>query len=574
MNLSQTLSEKDILGIALSRGWAAGPLRYFDSDHTFFPMTHRLLPEQVEAEWRRFDSALKKCYDDLAGIRFRLEKEEVQKGVVAILDAHLQMIQDPGLIDKTRQRIEGLESAESAFCQVVESYLARFRKIKDPFFRERAHDIRDISFRVARYLCHQERSLLDTLDEPSILFMEEISSTLVAEISSEKVAGIITTTGSETSHAAILARAKGIPYITGIRKETLSGGFGEKVVLDGFSGRIMLNPSRETMKRFLLERECQNRREGELEAMRDLKAETFDGYRMRLSANIDHEAELELLHRYGGDGVGLFRSEIAFLKESAFPDEEAQYRIYRSIVKKMKGLPLVIRTFDIGGDKGGETENPYLGTRAIRYLLKEKSVFKTQLRAILRAAYDAEVSVMFPMISGLSELKEAKRLLRQVEMELEKEGVPFKKGIGVGSMVEIPSAAILSDLIAKECDFISIGTNDLVQYSLAVDRGMDHLSDFHTPTHPGVIRLIKTVVSEANRQGIPVTICGEIAADPRFTALLLGLGVQELSVSARHIPYVKQAIRKTGIVQAARLAEEVLNLDDPEEIVRYLEKLS
>jgi phosphotransferase system enzyme I (PtsI) len=347
--------------------------------------------------------------------------------------------------------------------------------------------------------------------------------------------------------------------------------------LDAFGGKVIVNPKSSSLKRFLADKARMEDLESKMQASRSLMAETYDGYRVRLSANIDMEGELDLLHRYGGDGVGLLRSEIAFLHEENFPTEEVQYRIYKSVVDKMKGLPLVIRTFDVGGDKRSlhslmQEESTYIGSRTIRFFLKEKLVFKTQLRAILRAAAGQAVSIMFPMISGLSDLKEAKLLLKQVEEELTNEGIPHKKGIGVGSMVEVPSAAILSDLIAKECDFLSIGTNDLVQYSLAVDRGEDQTTGFYTPTHPGVIRLIKTVVSEANRQGIPVTVCGEIAADPRFTPLLLGLGVHELSVSARHIPFVKEQIRKSGIVRAVRLAEEVLNLDDPEAIRDLLER--
>ncbi|MCB1114253.1 MAG: phosphoenolpyruvate--protein phosphotransferase [Chlamydiia bacterium] len=570
------LQERDLSGITLSKGVAMAPLFFFSSLSQTTPSFKTLSPGQEEGEFQRFKTALNNCYKDLETIRSRLKTEDVQKGVVAILDSHLQMIRDPGLLEKTRKKIFEHLPAEYAFRQVIEEYLKRFNKIKDPFFKERAYDVKDVATRVERHLLKDDLSPLDEIIEPSILFMKEASSTLVAELSPLKVAGLITESGSETSHAAILARAKGIPYLSGIRYKDLVEEEGERVILDGFGGKVIVNPSLESLNRFLAEKQRRDSLEGELDALRALKAETFDGYRLRLSANIDLEGELDLLHRYGGDGVGLFRSEIAFLKESSFPDEEAQYRIYKSIVDSMKGLPLVIRTFDIGGDKGVlpvtvHEENPYLGSRAIRFLLKEKLVFKTQLRAILRAAHGAQVSVMFPMISGLSEIKEAKALLAQVEKELEQENIPFKKNIGVGSMVEVPSAAILSDLIAKECDFISIGTNDLVQYSLAVDRGSDQLSEFYTPTHPGVIRLIKTVVSEANRQGIPVTVCGEIAADPRFVPLLLGLGVHELSVSARHIPYVKQEIRKTGIVRAARLAEEVLNLDDPEEIARLLE---
>lgn len=562
-------------GTALSRGVAMGPLFYF-SPH--MERVGRPIPIQKgkeEEECLRFHHALDKSRADLERIREELINDRVKEGA-QILEAHLQMMLDPGLIRMTEEEIWHLKPAETAFQEVIESYVNRFAQLKDPFFRERAHDVLDIARRVVGHLCEIEFDQWVSLPEPSILVAEELSSTLVAELSAKQVIGLITAKGSDTSHAAILARAKGIPFISGIPHQELKQASGKYAILDAREGKVIVDPSPTSMKAFL---ETKQRLEVEmrsLESARGLKAETTDGYEVRLSANIDVEGELDLLHQYGGQGVGLFRSEYVFLKHEKFPDEEAQFIIYKGIVEKMRGLPIVIRTFDVGGDKGSfqphsREDNPYLGCRAIRFLLREKKIFKTQLRAILRAAVFGDVAIMFPMVSGLSELKEAKNLLLQVEMELEREQIPHRKNIRVGSMIEVPSAAILADLIAKECDFLSIGTNDLVQYSLAVDRGNERLSSFYTPTHPGVIRLIKMVVNEANRQGIPVTLCGEIAADPRFTPLLLGLGVHELSVAARHIPVVKQQVRFTSIVRAAHLAEEVLNLSEPEEIADLLE---
>jgi phosphotransferase system enzyme I (PtsI) len=303
-----------------------------------------------------------------------------------------------------------------------------------------------------------------------------------------------------------------------------------------------------------------------------LESETYDGYKILLSANIEMFSELDMLHQFGGSGVGLLRTESIFLTKENFPTEEEQYHVYRRFVEKMDGLPIVVRTFDLGGDKYLRNQqsmhevNPFLGCRAIRFLLREKEIFKTQLRAILRASAHGDVSIMFPMVSTLSELLEAKDLLNESKQELINCGKAVSEHLPIGCMIEVPSAAIISDLLAKECDFLSIGTNDLVQYSLAVDRSNNALRNLYRPTHPSVIRLIRLVVSEANHQGIPVALCGEVAADPRFTPLLLGLGIHELSVASRYIPVVKHAIRNTSIVAASKLAEKALSLSSATEI--------
>lgn len=569
--------EQQLKGTSLSKGVAIAPLFFFTPKITPLIFSASIKQKEIQSECCRFQLALTKCRSEIEKIRDDLIQEQIQQGVVAILDSHLQIMLDPGLIEMTQKEITSLKPAEIAFQTVIDYYIEKFKKLRDPFFRERANDIQDIARRVVANLCETKFDQWESIREPSILVADELSSTMVAELCPHLVVGILTTKGSDTSHAAILARAKGIPFISGIKLKDLEHQVFGQVILDARKGIVILNPSLESLTSFL---ETKNKIEEEqenLKASRNLKAETFDGYEIRLSANIDVEDELDHLHQYGGHGVGLFRSEFVFLKHEIFPTEEEQYLIYKNVVDKMSGMPLVIRTFDVGGDKGNfntpiKEDNPYLGCRSIRFFLKERLIFKSQLRAILRAAVAGDVSLMFPMVAGLSELKEAKVILKEVEKELEREGVVYKKDIRLGSMIEVPSAAILSDLIAKECDFLSIGTNDLVQYSLAIDRGNDLLSGFYTPTHPGVIRLIKTVVTEANRQGIPVNVCGEIAADPRFTPLLLGLGVHELSVSARHIPFIKQQVRRISIVRAAKLAEEALNLGEPAEIASLLDK--
>lgn len=568
--------ETRLNGVPISKGGACGPIFFFTQQESIKKEVRRITPSQVKGEIKRFLHSLRQSRDDIERLKSELERENIKEGVM-ILEAHLQMMQDPGLINLTESKIKDHKGAECAFQEAIETYLERFDKIEDPFFRERAKDVQDIGRRVMSYLREIKSNPWDGLTTPSIIVADEMTATWVAEFNPEIILGIVTEKGSTTSHAAIVARARGIPYLSGITCSLISTFHEHTAIIDANEGKLILNPSEKRLDNFRLFKERESKELKQLQDAVPLKAETFDGYSIRLSANVDVDSELEMIHQFGGCGVGLFRSEYVFLAHGKFPSEDEQYEIYKSIVDKMEGLPIVIRTFDIGGDKGGlplqsREANPYLGCRAIRFLLKEQKIFKTQLRAILRAAYHGDVSIMFPMVSGLSELLEAKAMLQEVELELAKEKIPYKEAIRIGSMIEVPSAAIIADLIAKECDFLSIGTNDLVQYSLAVDRGNQSMSNFYTPSHPGVIRLIKMVVNEANRQGIPVTVCGEIAADPRFTPLLLGLGVHELSVSARFIPLIKARVRSLSIVQAVQLADEVLSMSTPQQIMERLEE--
>jgi phosphotransferase system enzyme I (PtsI) len=416
------------------------------------------------------------------------------------------------------------------------------------------------------------RVTLADIPRNSIVFAQELAPTDTAEAKSGCVSAFVTEVGGETSHAAIMAKAKGIPYVASVDFQAFDAHKSRSVIVDGRTGDIILSPSSETLSKYRELKKQLNFHIKGLEKESGLQAETIDGYKVRLSANVEMLNDLECLKDFGSEGVGLFRSEYIFLTCNDFPSEEEQFIAYRSIVESIKGFSVVIRTFDIGGDKFRDFEelrnevNPFLGCRAIRFMLKEPEVFKCQLRAILRASAFGDVKILFPMISGLPELLEAKGLIEESKSELRSKGIPFSESVEIGCMIEIPSAAITCDLLAHECDFLSIGTNDLVQYSLAVDRGNQLMSYLYTPMHPCVIRLIKMVVSEGCRNGIPVSVCGEIAADPRFTSLLLGLGVRELSVAARFIPIVKNAIRNSSIVDSSHLAERVMTLPTDKEI--------
>ena len=493
----------------------------------------------VESEVIRYQRALLKAKEDIKLLQKKLQNERIFDGA-AILDAHLQMMQDPLLTSQVEKKIRiELKNAEYVFQNIITEYREKFNSIADPFFRERFKDIKDISKRVLGELRESVRVCLADIPKDSIIFAADLTAFDTAEANSV-VNAFVTKDGGATSHAAIVAKAKGVPYVSSVDLDSINPDKNSLVIVDGRTGEIILNPSQETLTKYQILRDQLSRHLHKLKQAGNLEAETYDGYRIQLSANIEMSSEIDMLHQFGGSGVGLLRTESAFLSKEAFPTEDEQYKIYRHFVEKMKGLPIVIRTFDLGGDKFLRNQttqecNPFLGCRAIRFLLREKEIFKVQLRAILRASAHGDVRVMFPMVSALSELLEAKEILNQSKQDLLARGEIIAERIPIGCMIEVPSAAIIADLLAKECDFLSIGTNDLVQYSLAVDRSNNTLSHLYMPTHPSVLRLIKMVVSEANHQHIPVTVCGEVAADPRFTQLLLGLGVHELSVASRYL---------------------------------------
>ncbi len=561
-------------GFPICRGIAIGKPFFFTLVEESVPQ-YDIPPSNIEDEVDRYRNAMSRCREDVKRLKKQLQQEQIDEGA-AILDAQLQIMQDPLMTTQVEDEIRrSRKNAEYVFRKLISQYQKKFYAMTDPFFRERVKDIEDIAKRVRAYLSETLRMSLQDIPPNSIIFARELAASETAEANSFCVNAFVTEVGSSTSHAAIVAKAKGIPYVTNVDIDRLESFQNQTVIVDGRTGDIIVNPDEETLAKY---HDIRNQLETHLAKLSEigtLEAETYDGYKMLLSANIEMANELDMLHVYGGNGVGLYRSEYLFLAQQKFPSEEEQFAIYRQVVEKMRGLPIVIRTFDVGGDKflpnqQPQEGNPFLGCRAIRFLLREREIFKTQLKAILRASAYGDVSIMFPMVSALSELMEAKEMIEEARQELAREGEVVAKHVPIGCMIEVPSAAVIADLLAKECDFLSIGTNDLVQYSLAVDRGNIALNGLYTPTHPSVIRLIKMVITEANQQGIPVTICGEVAADPRFTPLLLGLGVQELSVAVRYIPMIKNAIRNTSIVAASQLAEKALSLKTAFEIQEML----
>lgn len=566
--------EVKVQGIPICRGIAIG--KFF-----LFGYTQDAVPEieihetDIEGEIEHYRHAIKCCENDVISLKKQLEIDGVHEGA-AILEAHLQMMQDPLLTHHVEEEIRlAKKNAAYIFHKSIKEYQKKFSSIADPFFRERFKDLQSISRRIMGYLRKIGQASLADIPPNSVVFALELAASDSAEAKIGDVNAFVTQHGGITSHAAIVAKAKGIPYVANINLKNCKPHKESLVIVDGRTGDVVINPTLETLSKYRILQKQLADHFLTVEKAGDLKAETIDGYEVHLSANVDQASELENIHSYGSGGVGLFRSEYIFLSKGQLPDEEEQFKIYRDIVQKMRGLPIIIRTFDIGGDKfilnrlSEKESNPFLGCRAIRFLLKEQEVFKAQLRAILRAAIYGNVSIMFPMVSSLEELLEAKRIVKQIQNELESNGIHLSYNPRIGCMIEVPSAAIIADLLAKECDFLSIGTNDLVQYTLAVDRDNQAVSELYNPAHPSVLRLIKMIVSEADKHEIPVTLCGEVAADPRFTPLLLGLGIH-LSISTRYIPTIKHAIRNISFLSASHLVEKVLSLTNAIEVQALL----
>lgn len=572
-----TAQEIRIKGTAISGGIAIGrlyPINYTEITIPYFP----ILKADVENEISRYRYAIKRSREDLERLQKELAKDQIEEGV-DILEGHLQIMYDPLIATRVEDEIRSTyQNAEYVFHKNIKECHDRLNSCENPYFQERSKDVEDVSTRILGYLREQEFSYSTDIPPDSIICARDLTPSLVAEANGGRTVALVTQTGGATSHASIVARAKGIPYVSNIDYELLTAKGDATAIVDGIAGELIIHPTDETLNNYRLAQQRLLDNFRTIDKLSHLQAETYDGHRVGLLANLDVDDELDVLHEYGGDGVGLYRSESVFLTHARFPSEDEQFLIYQRIVQKMRGLPIVIRTFDVGGDKWGgigsfsQELNPYLGCRAIRFLLKDKIIFKAQVRAILRAAVFGKVSIMFPMVSSLSELIEAKELVREVADELKKSGIHYSDPFKIGCMIEVPSAAVIADLLAKECDFLSIGTNDLVQYSLAVDRGNHAMSDFYTPAHPGILRLLRMIIIQANRRGIPVTVCGEAAADPRFMPLLLGLGVHDLSVALRRFPRVKKLIRHTSIVKAAALAEKALTLANAHEIQELLDK--
>lgn len=535
-----------------ARGCAAPPVR-------------RILPTEIEEEWQRFDAALTRTEEEISGLKRRVEKVSGATEA-AIFDAHLLFLRDRTLMARMRKELPArLQNVDSVYYAVVQNFMEAMRQVDDPYLRSRVVDIGDVLQRVLKNMSPaQQGSSAASLREPCVLAAYDLTPSDTADLNPNVVLGFATEAGSAVSHTAILARSLGLPAVVAVPNLVVESRVGLPAILDGYTGTLILNPTPETREYYeRVQSEKQKAYEALVE-MKELPAETRDGRRIRLAANVGFAHEFNAINRSGAEGVGLFRTEFFLLGGGKLPDEEAQYEHYKQLVEHCAPHEVIFRTLDSGGDKlpfevlEEKEDNPFLGWRGIRVSLSRPAIFKEQLRAILRASAHGKVGVMFPMVSGLTEVKDVRLLLDECREELRAAGVPFDEDMRVGMMIEVPSAAMMSDVLAQYVDFFSIGTNDLTQYTIAVDRVNYRVADMFRPTHPGVIRLMHQTISA----GIPTAICGEMGGDITLLPLLVGLGATELSVGTHVLPVIRFAIRHLNYEECCRMAQLALQAED------------
>lgn len=568
---------KEYRGFPASPGIARGPaLLFFDDEEVVTP-NFALAEEDLDGEWARLLVAVEKAKSEVKVLRDRA-LDVAGEDQAAIFDAHLLMLSDPDLFENVERRLRSsLRNIERVLIDVEAEFVDRLSGVEDPQLQERVADIQDVSRRILGNLLHAERITLAKLDHDVIVIARDLLPSDMMNMDRERVLAIVTEAGGKTSHVAILARAFEMPAVLGVGEALDAIKADTPLIVDGTSGIVIADPDEAAGARAEATRTREAEKTRELAGLRDLPAETKDGVHVLVMANIEVPDEADAVLPHGADGVGLFRSEFLFFKPGHIPGEDEQYRAYRRVLEAMPGHPVTIRTLDIGGDKvlpdfgaGGE-KNPLLGWRAIRFCLSKTEVFLAQLRAILRASAHGDVRIMFPMISTVEELDQAHDLLAEARSECGRRCHDIPPRVLTGIMVEVPSAAIASDILAQRCDFFSIGTNDLTQYTLAVDRGNERVAALHDPFHPAVIRLIRTTIESGRAAGIPVGLCGEMAADPAAALLLLGLGLDEFSMSSQSVPAVKRLIRSVTMAEAREIAEEVLGMRTASGIRGFLE---
>jgi phosphotransferase system enzyme I (PtsI) len=560
-------------GAGVSPGMACGKIHVVRDDLDDVPR-YRIAPSQIPDEIGRFETALIQTRMQILEMQQRIA-ESIGAKDAAIFDAHLLVVEDRTLIDEVLRKLEtDLCNVEWVFQEVATRYAETLNKIDDPYLRERALDIQDVTKRVIRNLQGKAPKTFLALSESHILVAHNLTPSDTASINRANVLGVATDLGSRTSHAAILARSLNIPAVVGLHDITAKLETGQHVLVDGSDGLLIVNPAPETIAHYA---ELESRRArvvAQLKELRTTRSTTRDGRHIVLSANIELQEDVEAVAANGAEGIGLYRTEFLYLNRTTLPTEDEQFETYREVAERVRPDPLIIRTFDLGGDKlaPGTVDitdelNPFLGWRAIRLCLEHIDIFKTQLRAILRASAVGNIKVMFPMISGLEELRGAKAVLAECHEELRRSGIPLSEEIEVGAMIEIPSAALCANVLASEVDFFSIGTNDLIQYTLAVDRVNEKIAHLYQPTHPAILRLLRIITEAAHAHHIWVGVCGEMAGDVALVPLLLGLGVDELSAAATLVPRVKRAVQSLAIPECRDLVEETLKLNTASEIL-------
>lgn len=570
------MSEFVLKGVPAASGIAYGPAFILDKVEFILPK-RTIMANEVNSEIARFEEALNKARQEIHLLKEKIN-EEMGVNKAQIFDAHLLILEDPTLIEQVYKGIkENKYSAEYVFSKVIKKYVRAFAEIPDEYLKERAVDINDTAKRVFKHLMDESKLHdLDNLQDNLVIVAHDLSPSDTVSLFNKKIIGFVTDIGGRTSHTAIIAKSLAVPAVVGLKDATLRINNGDFLIVDGQKGLLIINPTSQTRELYIKE---QNQISASLEKLDDLKelpAQTKDGKKFTLLANLELSNEIPTAKKFGAEGVGLYRTEFLYMNRLDLPNEEEQYQAYKQVIESIKPYPVTIRTLDIGGDKFissvqiPKDMSPFLGARAIRFCLSRPDIFKTQLRAILRASMHGKVQMMYPMISGIGELRQANSILSEVKRSLNDEKISFDPELKVGVMIEVPSAVMTADVLAKEADFFSIGTNDLIQYSLAVDRVNEKTAHLYEPSHPAILRMIQRTVDAAHNEEIHVGICGEMASDPVMAFLLIGMGLDELSMSSTSILSIKKMIRSVRLSDVQRVCVEAMELSTGVEIEEFV----
>lgn len=564
-----------LTGIGASRGIAIGKIYLLDRSKICV-LKYEIQEEEINKEIKRFKEAVAQSMKQLNKIKEKAKKN-IDSKFLGIIDSHMMILQDDLLVSDTTDKIKNeMINAEWVFQDSMKQLRNVFLKMDDEYLRERERDIDHVGNLILRNLVGHDQESVADLNEKAIIVSHDLAPSDVVQMKKDKVLGFVTEAGGKTSHVSIMAASFEIPAVVGLKDIIEKAKQGDQIIIDGEEGIVIINPTKDEFEDYLKKHQTFKYQEKELLKIKDLKAETKDGFSVKLMANIETNLEITLAKRQGAQGVGLFRTEYLFLNRDDLPSEEEHFQLYKETVESFAPHPVIIRTLDAGGDKINpklnKTEtNPALGLRAIRYSLSQLGIFKEQLRAILRASHFGNVKIMYPLVSGLEEIQKANEILEEVKEDLSRDGIPFKKNIEVGIMIETPSAAVIADMLANAVDFFSIGTNDLIQYVLAIDRTNEMVAPLYQPLHPSVLRLIQIVLKSAEKADIEVSVCGSMGGNPLSALVLLGLGkIDSISMYAHSLPKIKKMIRNISLKDAKDISNHALSLSTFKEINDYV----
>jgi phosphotransferase system enzyme I (PtsI) len=569
------MSETIFKGIPAAPGIVVGKAYIFGKEDLNVEK-HAITEDEVPLEISRFEDALIQTRQEIIVLQKKIA-QEMGSEHGEVFDAHLLVLEDRMLIEEVISRVKKEKlGIDYIFSEVLKRYANVFSRIEDEYLRERISDINDVGRRILRNLLGKKRKGLSDLEEEVVVVAHDLSPSDTATMHKNKVIGFVTDIGGKTSHTAIMAKSLEIPAVVGLEVGTQQIKNGDKIIVDGASGLVIIFPDSDTLKKYEIQEEKIRDLSEHLVAIRDLPAQTKDGHMVTLAANIEFPEEIPSVLQHGADGVGLYRTEYFYMNRDGLPTEDEQFEAYKNLGVCFGEKPVIVRTLDLGGDKFisqfdlPKEISPFMGWRAIRFCLARPDVFKMQLRAILRASVFGNLKIMFPMISGVEELRQAKKMVEESKAELKEKNIRYNADIEIGAMIEVPSAALTSDVLSREVKFFSIGTNDLIQYSLAVDRTNEKIAYLYEPTHPAVLRLIKSVVEAGHKSNIWVGMCGEMSGDPSLAILLLGFGLDEFSMPSANILEIKNVIRNVTYAQARSIAEEALTLSTGTEVENFL----